>query len=358
MPRRRDDIDAADNLYQVGTTWYLRVKIRGRRIRETLRTEDRREAEIRRDARLAELRGELHSWKEAVGRWLAGYLSGNVDASTARRYEVSIGQIARAVVTYDGSDIILEDMPIERITTKTIAEIVRWSKKHRPGITHATIRRDLTALSSALHATVDLGWREDNPAKTWDRSHIKERRDPIVLPDDREIDAVIAAAPATWGRAIRFLRLTGMRMEEGFHLQWSAIALDKKSATLTTTKANRARVVPFTEEARAILGATPRHIKSPYVFWHGDGAPYLNISSRHIAIRSKASVRAALGHTPRWRLHDLRHKFAVEYLLAGGSVYDLQQILGHASVKTTEIYLDYLDPETRQRAMRQARAQG
>jgi integrase len=30
---------------------------------------------------------------------------------------------------------------------------------------------------------------------------------------------------------------------------------------------------------------------------------------------------------------------------AGGSVYDLQKILGHSSIKTTEIYLDYLSPE-------------
>jgi hypothetical protein len=40
-------------------------------------------------------------------------------------------------------------------------------------------------------------WREDNPARTWDRSIIKERRDPIALPRDEDIDAVVARAPAT-----------------------------------------------------------------------------------------------------------------------------------------------------------------
>ena len=49
-----------------------------------------------------------------------------------------------------------------------------------------------------------------------------------------------------------------------------------------------------------------------------------------------------------FRFHDLRHRYAVDYLKAGGSIYDLQQHLGHSSVKTTEIYLDYLSPaETR-----------
>jgi integrase/recombinase XerD len=47
-----------------------------------------------------------------------------------------------------------------------------------------------------------------------------------------------------------------------------------------------------------------------------------------------------------FRFHDLRHLYAVEYLKAGrGSLYDLQQLLGHASVKTTEIYLAFLTPE-------------
>lgn len=63
----------------------------------------------------------------------------------------------------------------------------------------------------------------------------------------------------------------------------------------------------------------------------------------------------AAGEEVTFSLHHLRHRFAVRYLKNGGSIYDLQGILGHGSVKTTEIYLDFLDPETRQRAMRTAR---
>jgi integrase len=49
---------------------------------------------------------------------------------------------------------------------------------------------------------------------------------------------------------------------------------------------------------------------------------------------------------------DLRHLFAVNSLRKSGNIYDLQAVLGHSSIKTTEIYLDFLDPVTRQRAMR------
>ncbi|KUR78516.1 site-specific integrase [Novosphingobium sp. Fuku2-ISO-50] len=52
----------------------------------------------------------------------------------------------------------------------------------------------------------------------------------------------------------------------------------------------------------------------------------------------------------RFRFHDLRHLFAVRYLQSGGSIYILQGIMGHGSVKTTEIYLAYLTPDQQQSA--------
>lgn len=61
----------------------------------------------------------------------------------------------------------------------------------------------------------------------------------------------------------------------------------------------------------------------------------------------------------RFQAHDLRHKFAVDYLRRPDSagIYRLKELLGHRSIKTTEIYLDFLDPETRRLAMRQSKAQ-
>jgi integrase/recombinase XerD len=56
-----------------------------------------------------------------------------------------------------------------------------------------------------------------------------------------------------------------------------------------------------------------------------------------------------------FRFHDLRHRHAVDWLKSGGSIYDLQQRLGHTSVKTTEIYLAFLTPEEKRQAMFAAR---
>lgn len=53
-----------------------------------------------------------------------------------------------------------------------------------------------------------------------------------------------------------------------------------------------------------------------------------------------------------WTIHHLRHLYAVRYLKNGGSIYVLQQLLGHGSIKVTEIYLDHLTPAEQERAKR------
>ncbi len=53
----------------------------------------------------------------------------------------------------------------------------------------------------------------------------------------------------------------------------------------------------------------------------------------------------------RFRFHDLRHRFAVDYLRSGrGSLYDLQQEMGHTSIKVTEGYLVFLTAEEKAQA--------
>jgi integrase len=54
----------------------------------------------------------------------------------------------------------------------------------------------------------------------------------------------------------------------------------------------------------------------------------------------------------RFHLHQLRHTFACRYLEAGGELHELQRLLGHASVKTTERYGRMSDPVLIERARR------
>jgi integrase len=78
-----------------------------------------------------------------------------------------------------------------------------------------------------------------------------------------------------------------------------------------------------------------------------DGEPRRNPSSR------MAVIRRRLGFP--WTTHDLRHLFAIKYLEAHEpyskkALYRLQQIMGHSSITTTELYLDYLTADEQKQA--------
>ena len=90
-----------------------------------------------------------------------------------------------------------------------------------------------------------------------------------------------------------------------------------------------------------LLRTLPAYVGSPLLFWHSAGESYKNFASQFAAIvRRTAKWAAANGvEFHPFRFHDLRHWHAVHWLKSGRSIYELQQRLGHTSVKTTEVYL-------------------
>jgi integrase/recombinase XerD len=324
------------NLYRRGTVWWGRVQVAGTEHRRSLRTRDRAEAGKRLKAWKAELEraGHFgivrHSWQEAVTRYVREIMPGAVKPSTAARYLSSLRTV----------DPILGGLHLDQIDRSVMAKIAG-----RKGPSNATKRRDLTAISQVLGAAVQWGWLERNAGREFDRRVIRERRDPIVLPTDEQIAALIAACPNDTLRAlVRTLLWTGLRLEEAAALERRQVDFARRAITLERTKTGNARTVPLSAQALGTVQALPVRIGCPFVFWHGAGERYRNLSSRIAAIGRRAGVD--------FRRHDLRHRFAVDYLRGGGSIYDLQQILGHASIKTTEIYLAFLTPDEQRVAKR------
>lgn len=291
-----------------------------------------------------------HTWKEAAKRWGDEILPGLAPA-TGKRYLVSLRQVQAH----------MDALFVDQIAVRTIAKIAG-----RAGATNATRRRDLSAVSSVLRCCVNWGWREDNPARSYDRSAIPERRDPITLPTDQEVAAVVARAPGRFAELIRFLDLTGCRQEEAAGLEHGQLRLDRQEVLLLRTKTRRPRVIrlvnPAAPDGLAGTGiGTVQRVGSPFVFHHGEGSRYANVASRFAGFVAQL---AKDGKIKAFRCHDLRHRFAVRWLENGGDIYDLSRHLGHSSVKTTEIYLAYVTreparkPAQRRRSAKEKAAHG
>ncbi|WP_083579131.1 tyrosine-type recombinase/integrase [Tardibacter chloracetimidivorans] len=341
----------SENLYQRGEVYWLKIQVAGVVYRRSLRTRSKSVAKKRAQEERTKLEefavtgNERHSYKEAFLRWQTEFLP-NVEPSTARRYKASARQLSPH----------FSALFVDQIKPATIANYVSARKKEKA--TDATIRRDLTALSSLLRMCVSWGWTDTNPAKLWDRSVLKESRDAINRVDQKSFDLVVSEAPPGLGALMSFLLETGMRLEEAASLERSDVKPHGR-VFIKKTKTHAPRTIKLSAQARRIVEIQPAPLDSPYVFNHRDNGRYASASSFYAKIRKRAQKRAqekGIEFKP-YRLHDLRHEFAARWLEKGGGIYELSRHLGHDSVSTTErFYLRFLPSEEHGKA-RKRRAQ-
>ncbi len=103
----------------------------------------------------------------------------------------------------------------------------------------------------------------------------------------------------------------------------------------------------------ALFRDIPVSMVTRRVFWHSDGQPFRNVATRFSLYGRQLAEEATKKGTEfrRFRFHDLRHRFAVDYLRTGrGGIYELQHELGHTSLKVTEGYLAFLTADEAQAA--------
>jgi integrase/recombinase XerD len=327
------------NLYTRNGVWWFRATIDGVEIRESLRVSDVMTARRLRDAKLTKLQEaregiDSKSWAEAVAMWVE-HVAGQISPATAKRYYVSLKQCRP----------FLGKLSLAEIKTKTIADMARARKA--AGATTATIRRDLTAVSCVLTYAEGQGLYEGNPTLSF-RKTMRERRDPIELPERESVEKVVAASPRRFGHLIRAAELTGCRLDELVQAKWKDF--DAKGGTLRIAKGkgNKSRTISLSDAASAHIHGTPRVLGSEVIFCHDGGLAFANASSNFYQLCRR--VEKTDTAFKRFRFHDLRHLYAVKSLIGGMDLWTLQRQMGHSSVKVTELYLTFLTPEQQEAA--------
>lgn len=331
-------------LYQRNGIYWARFKVRGHEYRTSLRTRSRAVAERRLKAFKQHVEDTAYfgaadpvSWEAAVVSWSSAWQRLDIKPRTGARYAQSLICVRQW----------LDGKPVHEIDNALLKAIV--SGRAKQGVKNATIRRDMTAISSVLGHCCDEGWIEENPAHMMDRSRFKEKKATIILPRPDSIALVFAEG----GRLVDMAELskeTGMRQGEIASLEHDRLDRKRMTATLEDTKGNAVRVVPLSAYAFEIIDRQPQHFRETWVFWRGNGERFTNVDTDFYALVRRVARKAAQAGREfrRFRYHDLRHFFAVHYLKERrGGLYDLQQVLGHKSVKTTEGYLDHLTPDER-----------
>lgn len=139
---------------------------------------------------------------------------------------------------------------------------------------------------------------------------------------------------------IEFLYSTGARVSEAVGLELHQINFDE-SVVIITGKGDKSRLVPLGSKAKSALEkymirVRPSLLKSPtsHVFLNVKGGPL----SRNSAFNIIQSAAQRAGVKDSISPHTLRHCFATHLLDGGADLRVVQELLGHKSVATTQIY--------------------
>lgn len=154
--------------------------------------------------------------------------------------------------------------------------------------------------------------------------------------------------PALRDRALlEFLYATGARISEALLLTVDDVLgedLRCREALRVRGKGNKERIVPVGSYARAALDAYLTRARPSLVSGRGKPTPMVFVGNRGgplsrqnaWLILQKAAERAHL--TQALSPHTLRHSFATHVLAGGADIRVVQELLGHSSVSTTQIY--------------------
>lgn len=231
------------------------------------------------------------------------------------------------------------------------AELQRFQKARlEKGVSVATVNRGLTVISGIADHVRELpGWPEINPVTLLPRKSRKPKKWNYVRPPASDIDAFFARMRGTFGDMCRFILLTGARKDEAVTLHRAHVKGDR--ATFYDTKSGIPRTITLDAETLAIVQRQPV-TRSPHLFNTRNGGAYKRATEmwREVTGRAQMMAQREGRKLTLMRLHDLRHEYAIRYLENGGSLYTLQQNLGHGSIKQTERYLAYITPEQAARA--------
>jgi integrase/recombinase XerC len=286
------------------------------------------------------VRGRLADELAAFDRHLAD--ERGVSRHTRAAYGKDLGRFAAFLST------VFWNKPLEKVAARDVdALAVRSYLAHlrADGLTKASIGRHLSALRTFFAFLKREGHVGANPAKaiaTPRREHALPRTLSVT-----EAGAVVEAkgcegALGARDRALlELLYATGLRVSELVGLELEDVDLSARQVR-TVGKGKKERIVPF---GRAAADAVkpwlrergemrPSAKDAAFLFLNARGGRLTDRSVRRILDRAMLGADVARHASP----HALRHSFATHLLAAGADLRSIQELLGHASLSTTQKY--------------------
>jgi len=320
------------SVYKHGNWWYYDFKLYGRRHRGrggTTKTEAKRaEAKVKSEA-LSGLQNisTMKTKYISIEDFAKKYLESRKHLRSQKRDELSV----RTLLAFFSNNLLQEIDPelIDRYKSKRVND----------GVANATINRELAALKKMFN--IAITWRKYgityNPVK--DVDFLKEPPGRTRYLSLSEIPEFLISCDDYFRPIVLTALHTGMRLKEILDLKWENIYIRNVLSPyleVAMSKNNEKRIIPLDETMINLFKELPKKLE--YVFLNMRGNAKLNRVTKPF---ENALKKAGIDN---FRFHDLRHTFASHFVMSGGDLLSLKEILGHSDIRMAQRY-SHLRPE-------------
>jgi site-specific recombinase XerD len=217
---------------------------------------------------------------------------------------------------------------LDEVDARVLSDYATELGRARPRLAPASVARKLAAVRSLLRFAL-------GPARVPEASFAPRR--PRRLPDaprpeevDRELERLEGDGPlALRNRAlVELVYSAGLRSREAVELDLADVDFEQELVRVRG-KGGKERVVPLGEESALWLARYLRDAR-PALAAGAENALFLSARGRRL---DTSTLRRLLPHP-----HRLRHAFATHLLEGGADLRTIQELLGHSSLSTTQIY--------------------
>jgi site-specific recombinase XerD len=217
---------------------------------------------------------------------------------------------------------------VEEIDVRVLVEYASELGRARNGLAPATIARKLAAVRSFLRFTL-------GPARVPDASLGPRRAQRLPeAPKRVEIEAILDSVGDEGALGLRNLALlelvysAGLRSAEAVGLDLGDVDFEQEHVRVRG-KGGKERLVPLGEEASHLVARYLRDAR-PELARGANDALFLSVRGKRL---DTSTLRRLLPHP-----HRLRHSFATHLLEGGADLRTIQELLGHSSLSTTQVY--------------------
>jgi len=231
--------------------------------------------------------------------------------------------------------------------------IVHLKEGSRRSYSSSTIARKVAAIKSFFHYLIADGVVQHDPTVTLDSPKVKKRLPKAIsITDINKLLDVTAAGDAPKSHRdhamLELLYASGMRVTELVSLNVDDVDFEDGTVRVKGKKRGvKERFIPLTAEALDALKVYITQGRKQLLHNQKETALFLNHRGKRltrqgswlIIKRYVEEVGIEGNVTP----HTLRHSFAAHKLSTGKSLQDIQKLLGHANISTTQVYTHLMD---------------